>query len=123
MVRLASAATRASTSEGMSSRRGAWRSLTRKTLPAVEDWIYEYGLLDEFAINAYWTERYAECVDACDRLLSEGKLPAEKRDRVLKNKNFAISKLQEIAALSSPEVWSFHQAPSCRAAERGTWAA
>ena len=42
-----------------------------------QDWIYEYGLLDEFAINAYWTGRYAECVDACDRLLSEGKLPTE----------------------------------------------
>ena len=28
--------------------------------PAVEDWIYEYGLLDEFAINAYWTERYKD---------------------------------------------------------------
>jgi len=67
------------------------------------DWIYEYGLLDELAVNAYWTARYAECVDACDRLLSEGKMPAEMRDRVLKNKNFAISKQQEIAASSSPE--------------------
>ena len=78
-----------------------------KGAPAVEDWIYEYGLLDEFAINAYWTERYAECMDACDRLLSEGKLPADKRDRVLKNKNFAISKQQEIAAFSSPESGAF----------------
>ena len=33
----------------------------------VEDWIYEYGLLDEFAINAYWTGRYGECVNASDR--------------------------------------------------------
>ena len=39
----------------------------------IQDWIYEYGLLDELAVNAYWTGRYAECVDACDRLLSEGK--------------------------------------------------
>ena len=64
----------------------------------VEDWIYEYGLLDELAVCAYWTGRYAECVEACDRLLSEGKLPAEKRDRVQNNKNFAVSKQQEIAA-------------------------
>jgi glycosyltransferase involved in cell wall biosynthesis/GT2 family glycosyltransferase len=63
--------------------------------PAVEDWIYEYGLLDELAVNAYWTAKYAECTDACDRLLSEGKLPTEKRDRVLKNKQFAIDKLAE----------------------------
>ena len=50
----------------------------------VQDWVYEYGLLDEFAINAYWAGRYQECVDACDRLLSEGKLPTDKRDRVPK---------------------------------------
>jgi glycosyltransferase involved in cell wall biosynthesis len=73
----------------------------------VQEWIYEYGLLDELAINAYWTARYAECVDACDRLLSEGKLPAEMRDRVLKNKGFAIRKQQEIAASSSPEAGAF----------------
>jgi len=30
--------------------------------PAVEDWIYEYGLLDELAVNAYWIGKYAECV-------------------------------------------------------------
>jgi glycosyltransferase involved in cell wall biosynthesis len=63
--------------------------------PAVEDWIYEYGLLDELAVNAYWTTRYPECVDACNRLLSEGKLPMDKRDRVLKNKHFAIDKMSE----------------------------
>jgi hypothetical protein len=68
-----------------------------------QDWIYEYGQLDELAINAYWTARHAESVDACDRLMSEGKLPTDERDRVLKNKNFAVSKQQEIAASSSPE--------------------
>jgi len=72
-----------------------------KGAPAVEDWIYEYGLLDELAVNAYWIGRYAECVDACDRLLNEGKLPTEKRDRVLKNKQFAIDKLAEIKTPSS----------------------
>jgi len=78
-----------------------------KGAPAVEDWIYEYGLLDEVAVNAYWTGKYAECVDACDRLLSEGKLPTEKRDRILKNIDFAVSKQQEIAASSSPESEAF----------------
>jgi len=67
---------------------------------AFENWIYEYGLLDEFAVNAYWTERYKECADACDRLLSEGKLPTDQRDRVLKNRNFAVAKQQEIGASS-----------------------
>ena len=75
----------------------------------IRDWIYEYGLLDELAVNAYWTGRYAECVDACERLLREGKLPTEMRDRVLKNKDFASGKLQEAAASSSPEVDVFAQ--------------
>ena len=67
----------------------------------VEDWIYEYGLLDELAVNAYWTERYKECADACDRLLSEGKLPTDKRDRVLKNRQFAIDKLAAMQEAAS----------------------
>jgi len=69
--------------------------------PSVEEWIYQYGLLDEFSVNAYWTARYDECIDACDRLLNEGKLPAEKRDRVLKNKDFAVGKLREAASLAT----------------------
>ena len=73
----------------------------------VEKWVYEYGLLDELAVNAYWTARYTECVDACDRLLSEGKLPTEQRDRVLKNRNFAVSKICETAAPSSSESEAF----------------
>ena len=64
----------------------------------VHDWIYDYGLRDELAVAAYWTGRYAECADACERLLSEGKLPAETRERVLKNKQFALDKLVELAA-------------------------
>jgi glycosyltransferase involved in cell wall biosynthesis len=73
----------------------------------LELWVYDYGLLDEFAVNAYWTGRYAECVDACDRLLGEGKLPPEMRDRVLKNQAFAVDKLREAAAPASPESDAF----------------
>ena len=29
----------------------------------LQKWIYDYGLLDELAVNAYWTERYQECLD------------------------------------------------------------
>src|SRR5579862_8759390 len=25
---------------------------------SIQKWIYDYGLLDELAVNAYWTERY-----------------------------------------------------------------
>ena len=38
------------------------------TVPAnglfVEPWIYNYGLLDEFALNAYWAGHYRESLDA-----------------------------------------------------------
>jgi ADP-heptose:LPS heptosyltransferase/glycosyltransferase involved in cell wall biosynthesis len=73
----------------------------------VEDWIYQYGLLDELAVCAYWTERYAECMSVCDRLLSEGKLPNDMRDRVSKNRDFAIGKQQEITAASSPDLGDY----------------
>jgi glycosyltransferase involved in cell wall biosynthesis len=73
----------------------------------VEDWIYQYGLLDELAINAYWTGRYAECVDACDRLLSGNKLPTGMRDRISKNRDFAVGKLAEAPEWASPEAELF----------------
>jgi hypothetical protein len=63
----------------------------------VERWIYEYGLLDEFAVNAYWIGRYQECFDACQRLLREHKIPAEMRERISKNAEFAAEKLRTLA--------------------------
>src|SRR5262249_55486990 len=69
----------------------------------IEDWIYQYGLLDELSVCAYWTERYTECVSACDRLLTEAQIPTDMRDRVVKNRNFAIGKQQESIAASSPD--------------------
>ena len=60
---------------------------------SVEPWIYEYGLLDEFAVNAYWAGAYQDCLDACERLLREGKIRNDMRDRVIKNADFARKKL------------------------------
>ena len=59
----------------------------------VEPWVHEYGLLDELAVNAYWAGHYRECVDACEVLLSEGKIAD--RARVTMNLNFARRKLLE----------------------------
>ena len=59
----------------------------------VVSWIYEYGLLDEFAVNAYWTGQYQDCFDACQRLLREGNMPANMHDRVKKNAEFAALKI------------------------------
>jgi len=61
----------------------------------VEPWIYDFGLLDELAVNAYWSGRYAESRDACTRLLDEGNLPTSMRERILQNRNFAMQRLAE----------------------------
>jgi hypothetical protein len=61
---------------------------------SIQQWIYDFGLLDELAVNAYWTERYQECLDACQRLLREGKMPSDMHDRVKKNGEFADRKIR-----------------------------
>jgi glycosyltransferase involved in cell wall biosynthesis len=71
----------------------------------VENWIYDYGLLDELAVNAYWTERYSECLEACTRLLSEGKIPEDMRGRISKNAHFARDKLAS-RVQEAPDVWT-----------------
>jgi hypothetical protein len=53
------------------------------------DWIYDYGMQDEFAILAYWTERPAECLTICERLLALPNLPASDRTRIVENARFA----------------------------------
>jgi hypothetical protein len=77
----------------------------RLTIPEssllVENWIYEYGLLDEFAVLCYWTERYQECLDVTTRILREGKIPDQERARVQQNADYAAEKLRA-AKSSSP---------------------
>lgn len=55
----------------------------------VEGWIYDYGLLDEYAVNAYWAGRYQDCLDASLRILACKTLPEAMRGRVLENARFA----------------------------------
>jgi glycosyltransferase involved in cell wall biosynthesis len=61
----------------------------------IENWIYDYGLLDEFSVLCYWTGRYKECFDAATRILREGKIPEPERPRVQQNVDFAAQKLKE----------------------------
>lgn len=55
--------------------------------------VYEIGLLDEFAVNAYWTGHYAESLDACLKLLESGKLNTDQVTRIAANARFARQKL------------------------------
>jgi len=58
-----------------------------------EKWIYDYGLLDEFSIAAYWSNHYRESYDACEKLLQNSLFPADQRSRIQENLNFAKGKL------------------------------
>lgn len=64
----------------------------------VQNWIYDYGLLFEFSIAAYWAEQYQESLDAIEILLNKPNLPEVYREYSLKNKKFSEDKLKELAA-------------------------
>jgi glycosyltransferase involved in cell wall biosynthesis len=59
----------------------------------VEAWIYDYGLLDELMANAFWAGRYAESAEACERLLASDRIPADMRERLLRNRQVLTEKL------------------------------
>jgi glycosyltransferase involved in cell wall biosynthesis len=59
----------------------------------VETWTYDYGLLDELAVNGYWSGHYRESLDACLKMMACPALPDSQRARVLQNARFACDKL------------------------------
>ena len=61
----------------------------------VEPWIYETGLLDELAVNAYWSGRYRDCLDASLKILESNKISGADMQRVTGNARFALEKLPQ----------------------------
>lgn len=59
----------------------------------VENWIYQYGLLLEYSICAYWIEKYHEAFLASHLLLAQEKLPVHIRECVEKNLEWIQKKL------------------------------
>ena len=59
----------------------------------VQPWVYDYGILDEFGINAYWAGAYRESLDAALKLLASDKLPASMVKRIAANARFAADKM------------------------------
>ena len=51
--------------------------------------IYEWALLDEFAIASYWTGHYRESRIASIQLLKDGKFPPDQKERIEANMKFA----------------------------------
>ncbi len=57
------------------------------------DWIEQYGLLFELTVCAYYIGNYQESLDICDQLLAMKNLPQQWREQAIKNRNFALAKL------------------------------
>jgi len=55
-----------------------------------KSWVYQWGLLFEFSITAYWVGDYAASIEACDTLLGMPDLPAPIRRQTVLNREFAI---------------------------------
>lgn len=63
----------------------------------VQSWIYDYGLLFEYSIAAYWAGQYQESLKTIDELLKKPDLPEIYKEYSLKNKKYAQEKLRELA--------------------------
>lgn len=61
----------------------------------VEKWIYDYGLLFEFSICAYWIDKYTESLLASRALLANPKLPVEIRESVQRNLKWVHEKFTQ----------------------------
>jgi glycosyltransferase involved in cell wall biosynthesis len=64
------------------------------------DWIYRYGMLDEYAVLAYWCGRYRESLEACQEILALPDLPVSEIARISDNAKFARIALSDAGALS-----------------------
>ncbi len=56
----------------------------------VNNAVYDWLALDEYAIACYWINEYAECERACRELLANPKLPSSEHARILSNLNWAL---------------------------------
>ncbi len=58
---------------------------------------YDFAVIDELSICAYRVGRFAESIELCDKLLSDGHIPDDYQERVNRNKEFSVQKLKEIS--------------------------
>ncbi len=61
----------------------------------IEPWVYQYGLLDEYSVTAYYAGDYVGSLEACVKLLANSRLPNDMRARVASNAEFSIEKMKE----------------------------
>ncbi len=57
--------------------------------------VYDYGMLDEFQVCAYWAGQYGESLDAGATLLRDARFPESERARIVANTDYALQKVAE----------------------------
>jgi glycosyltransferase involved in cell wall biosynthesis len=60
-----------------------------------ESWVYDYGILDEFSIIAFWSGNYNESKLTCEKLIYSQKLPEHYKGRIQQNLQYAIDRLSQ----------------------------
>jgi tetratricopeptide (TPR) repeat protein len=63
--------------------------------------VYQYRMLDEFQVNAYWAGNYRESLDAAATILRDAHFPETERQRLTANANFALQKLTQEATATT----------------------
>ena len=66
----------------------------------VDEWMYDYGILLELSICAYWMGKYQESQEVSLKILSKPDLPTNVRECVENNLGFANQKLLESLSIS-----------------------
>ena len=80
----------------------------------VESWIYDVGVLDEYAANAFWCGRYWDSLDANLKILATGKLQQNNILRTVANTQHARDKL------GPASIKSVERNPSLRIADHAS---
>lgn len=62
----------------------------------VDHAVYQWGVLDEIATTAFYAGRLNMGLAACEKLLSDGFVPPEHRERIEKNKDSYVRALNQI---------------------------
>ncbi|MCJ2069714.1 glycosyltransferase family 2 protein [Methylobacterium sp. J-030] len=66
----------------------------------IQNWIYQYGLRDEHAVNAYNTGQFRACLTSCLDILGKPDIPADVRARIARLAREALSKMVD-------PIWGF----------------
>lgn len=61
----------------------------------VEHSVYSYGILDEFANNAFFTDRFDHSIDAWLKVIETGKASKAEIDRIVTNIRISLKKIAE----------------------------